>query len=120
MGGSEEGEDGDEEEVETDLPKDAKLVKSILRSMGVKQHEPRVVHQFLDFWYRYVVEVLGDAQLYSEHAGKPSIDSDDLKLAIQARISGGLSFSQPPPREVFYTSSGFFSCFFSVFVLTER
>ncbi|MCO5588449.1 hypothetical protein L7F22_042405 [Adiantum nelumboides] len=90
-------EGGGGEGTEEDLPRDAKLVKSILRSMGVKQHEPRVVQQFLDFCYRYVVEVLGDAQLYSEHASKPSIDCDDVKLAIQSRVN--FSFSQPPSRE---------------------
>eukprot|EP00249_Psilotum_nudum_P012471 c23803_g1_i2 orf=112-666(+) len=78
-------------------PKDAKLVKSILKSMGVQQHEPRVVHQFLDFWYRYVVEVLTDAQVFSEHAGKTIIDCEDVNLAIQTRVNH--SFSQPPPRE---------------------
>jgi transcription initiation factor TFIID subunit 9B len=77
---------GEDEE----LPRDAKLVKSILRSMGVEHHEPRVVNQFLDLWYRYVVDVLGDAQTYS--------DCDDVKLAIQSRVN--FSFSQPPPREV--------------------
>ncbi len=81
-----------------EVPRDAKLVRSILRSMGVEHHEPRVVNQFLDLWYRYVVDVLGDAQTYSEHAGKPSIDRDDVKLAIQSRVN--FSFSQPPPREV--------------------
>ncbi|CAK9221272.1 unnamed protein product [Sphagnum troendelagicum] len=84
---------GEDEE----LPRDAKLVKSILRSMGVEHHEPRVVNQFLDLWYRYVVDVLGDAQTYSEHAGKTAIDCDDVKLAIQSRVN--FSFSQPPPRE---------------------
>ncbi|KAI5080695.1 hypothetical protein GOP47_0003878 [Adiantum capillus-veneris] len=90
-------EGGGGEGAEEDVPRDAKLVKSILRSMGVKQHEPRVVQQFLDFCYRYVVEVLGDAQLYSEHASKPSIDTEDVKLAIQSRVT--FSFSQPPSRE---------------------
>eukprot|EP01018_Ginkgo_biloba_P037304 Gb_25067 [translate_table: standard] len=84
---------GDDE----DLPKDAKIVKSILKSMGVQQHEPRVVNQFLELWYRYVVDILGDAQVYSEHAGKSAIDCDDLKLAIQTKVN--FSFSQPPPRE---------------------
>ncbi|KAF3775254.1 Transcription initiation factor TFIID subunit 9 [Nymphaea thermarum] len=79
-------------------PRDAKVVKSLLESMGVQQYEPRVVHQFLELWYRYVVDVLTDAQTYSEHAGKPSIDCDDVKLAIQSKVN--FSFSQPPPREV--------------------
>ncbi|KAF3685834.1 Transcription initiation factor TFIID subunit 9 [Capsicum annuum] len=82
---------------EEDLPRDAKIVKTLLKSMGVEDYEPRVVHQFLELWYRYVVDVLTDAQVYSEHAGKASIDSDDIKLAIQSKVN--FSFSQPPPRE---------------------
>jgi transcription initiation factor TFIID subunit 9B len=82
---------GDAEE----LPMDAKIVKTILKSMGVQQYEPRVVHQFLELCHRYVVDVLSDAQLYSEHASKPTIDTDDLKLAIQSKVN--FSFSQPPP-----------------------
>ncbi|KAJ7951506.1 transcription initiation factor TFIID subunit 9 [Quillaja saponaria] len=81
-----------------DLPRDAKIVKSLLKSMGVEDYEPRVIHQFLELWYRYVVDVLTDAQVYSEHAGKAAIDCDDVKLAIQSKVN--LSFSQPPPREV--------------------
>ncbi|XP_049387086.1 transcription initiation factor TFIID subunit 9-like [Solanum stenotomum] len=83
---------------EEDLPRDAKIVKTLLKSMGVDDYEPRVVQQFLELWYRYVVDVLTDAQVYSEHAGKASIDSDDIKLAIQSKVN--FSFSQPPPREV--------------------
>lgn len=85
-------------EGEEDLPRDAKIVKSLLKSMGVEEHEPRVVHQFLELWYRYVVDILMDAQLYSEHAAKTTIDTDDIKLAIQSKVN--FSFSQPPPREV--------------------
>ncbi|KAK7388038.1 hypothetical protein VNO78_22839 [Psophocarpus tetragonolobus] len=88
---------GDKEE-ESALPRDAKIVKSLLKSMGVEDYEPRVIHKFLELWYRYVVDVLTDAQVYSEHAGKPSIDCDDVKLAIQSKVN--FSFSQPPPREV--------------------
>ncbi|KAH9611592.1 hypothetical protein KSS87_019042 [Heliosperma pusillum] len=85
-------------EGEEDLPRDANIVKSLLKSMGVEEHEPRVVHQFLELWYRYVVDVLTDAQVYSEHANKDSIEPDDIKLAIQSKAN--FSFSQPPPREV--------------------
>ncbi|PON35691.1 Transcription initiation factor [Parasponia andersonii] len=81
-----------------DLPRDAKIVKSLLKSMGVEDYEPHVLHQFLELWYRYVVDVLTDAQVYSEHAGKAAIDCDDVKLAIQSKVN--FSFSQPPPREV--------------------
>ncbi|KAK1358505.1 Transcription initiation factor TFIID subunit 9 [Heracleum sosnowskyi] len=83
---------------EENLPRDAKIVKTLLKSMGVDDYEPRVVHQFLELWYRYVVDVLTDSQVYAEHAGKTAIDSDDVKLAIQSKVN--FSFSQPPPREV--------------------
>ncbi|KAJ0250504.1 Transcription initiation factor TFIID subunit 9 [Hirschfeldia incana] len=85
-------------EGEEDMPRDAKIVKSLLKSMGVEDYEPPVIHQFLEIWYRYVVDVLTDAQVYSEHASKSTIDSDDLKLAIQSKVT--FSFPQPPPREV--------------------
>ncbi|KAI3455625.1 hypothetical protein Pfo_012288 [Paulownia fortunei] len=86
------------EEGEEDMPRDAKIVRELLKSMSVDDYEPRVVHQFLELWYRYVVDVLTDAQIYSEHSGKSGIDSDDVKLAIQSKVN--FSFSQPPPREV--------------------
>ncbi|ERN11281.1 hypothetical protein AMTRI_Chr04g242770 [Amborella trichopoda] len=85
---------GDEEEV----PRDAKIVKTLLKSMGVENYEPRVLHQFLELWYRYAVDVLTEAQVYSDHAGKPAIDSEDVKLAAQLKLN--YSFSQPPPREI--------------------
>lgn len=85
-------------EGEEDVPRDAKIVKSLLKSMGVEDYEPRVVHQFLEIWYRYVVDVLTDAQVYSEHATKSTIDSDDLKLAIHSKLN--FTSPQPPPREV--------------------
>ncbi|XP_051152092.1 transcription initiation factor TFIID subunit 9 [Andrographis paniculata] len=83
---------------EEDVPRDAKIVKELLKSMNVEDYEPRVVNQFLELWYRYAVDVLTDAQIYSEHAGKSGIDSDDVKLAIQSKVN--FSFAQPPPREV--------------------
>uniref|UniRef100_A0A0E0KEX7 Transcription initiation factor TFIID subunit 9 n=1 Tax=Oryza punctata TaxID=4537 RepID=A0A0E0KEX7_ORYPU len=83
-----------------DEPRDARVVRELLRSMGLSEgeYEPRVVHQFLDLAYRYVGDVLGDAQVYADHAGKPQLDADDVRLAIQSKVN--FSFSQPPPREV--------------------
>uniref|UniRef100_A0ACD5XLJ5 Uncharacterized protein n=1 Tax=Avena sativa TaxID=4498 RepID=A0ACD5XLJ5_AVESA len=83
-----------------DEPRDARVIRELLRSMGLGEgeYEPRVVHQFLDLAYRYVGDVLGDAQVYADHAGKVQLDADDIRLAIQAKVN--FSFSQPPPREV--------------------
>ncbi|GLJ06373.1 hypothetical protein SUGI_0037480 [Cryptomeria japonica] len=83
---------------EEEEPRDAKIVKALLKSMGVEHYEPRVVNQFLELWYRYVADVLTDAQTFSEHAGKSAIDADDLQLAVQSKAN--FSFNQPPPREV--------------------
>uniref|UniRef100_A0A453G877 Transcription initiation factor TFIID subunit 9 n=1 Tax=Aegilops tauschii subsp. strangulata TaxID=200361 RepID=A0A453G877_AEGTS len=82
-----------------DEPRDARVVRELLRSIGLGEgeYEPRVVHQFLDLAYRYVGDVLGDAQVYADHAAKPQLDADDVRLAIQAKVN--FSFSQPPPRE---------------------
>ncbi|KAI3767188.1 hypothetical protein L2E82_17276 [Cichorium intybus] len=82
---------------EEDLPRDANILKTLLKSMGVDHYEQRVVHRFLELWYRYVVDVLTDAQVYSEHSGKSTIDFDDVKLAIQSK-STSVS-PNPPPRE---------------------
>ncbi|XP_073299259.1 transcription initiation factor TFIID subunit 9-like [Primulina huaijiensis] len=76
---------------------DAKIVKTLLKSLNVDDFEPQLVHQCLELWYRYVVDVLTDAQVYSEHSGKSKIDSDDVKLAIQSKVNN-FSLSQPPPR----------------------
>eukprot|EP00897_Mesotaenium_endlicherianum_P003203 jgi/Mesen1/2910/ME000175S02066 len=82
----------------TELPRDARVVIAILKSMGVHDYEPRVVNQFLELSYRYATDVLGDAQAYAEHAGRRGVDVDDVKLAIQSRVN--FSFTQPPPREI--------------------
>lgn len=93
------GGDGGRREEAEEEPRDARMVKELLRSMGVGEgeYEPRVVLQFLELGYRYVVDVLSDAQIYAEHAGKSAIDPDDVRLAIQSKVN--FSFSQPPPRE---------------------
>ncbi|XP_056168849.1 transcription initiation factor TFIID subunit 9-like isoform X2 [Syzygium oleosum] len=87
-----------EKDEDLQIPRDAKIIKSLLQSIGIEEYEPRVVHHMLELWYKYAGDVLTDAQLYSEHAGKGLIDSDDIKLAIQSRVN--FTFSQPPPRGV--------------------
>ena len=47
----------------------------------------------------YASEVLEDAMVYSEHAGRGEVNAEDVKLAVQSRVS--FSFAQPPPREVY-------------------
>ena len=80
------------------MPRDAHVVLSVLKSMGVEECDDRVVHQLLEFMYRYVGEVLGDASAYAGHADRSTLELDDVKLAMQARVY--FAFAQPPPREV--------------------
>eukprot|EP00123_Amoebidium_parasiticum_P013595 comp22050_c0_seq1/m.32050 comp22050_c0_seq1/g.32050 ORF comp22050_c0_seq1/g.32050 comp22050_c0_seq1/m.32050 type:complete len:238 (-) comp22050_c0_seq1:216-929(-) len=79
------------------MPMQAKVVRSILSSMGVDDYEPRVVNMLLEFAHRYVGDVLEDALVYSDHANKARLDVDDVRLAIQSRVD--YSFTGPPPRE---------------------
>lgn len=79
------------------LPKDAQVIASILKDMGVTNYEPRVISQLLEFVYRYVTEVLDDAKLYSSHAGNTNITREDVKFAIQTKLDH--TFTGPPPRD---------------------
>jgi len=80
------------------MPKNGKLVAAMLGSMNVNRFERRVIQQLMEIMHRYICDVLEEANSYKEHAEKPFIDLDDIKLAAQARAS--FAFTQPPPREL--------------------
>lgn len=95
---------------------------SLLRELDIKDHEPRVINQLLEFTYRefmttlltvrlyiqssraqhilsgYVTCILDDAKFYANHARKKTIDLDDVKLASQMLLDK--AFTSPPPRDV--------------------
>jgi len=79
------------------IPKDGQVMISILKDMGINDFEPRVVNQMLEFSYRYVTNVLEEAKVYSQHAGKKQVDLDDVKLSVT--MQADQSFTSPPPRE---------------------
>ncbi|CAH0589291.1 unnamed protein product [Chrysodeixis includens] len=80
------------------IPKDAQVIMSIMKEVGISDYEPRVVNQLLEFTYRYVTSVLDDARVFATHAKKKTIDLDDVRLAVQMQLDK--SFTSPPPREV--------------------
>lgn len=80
------------------LPKDAHVIMSIMKEVGIPDYEPRVVNQLLEFTYRYVASVLDDARIFATHAKKKTIDLEDVRLAVQMQLDK--SFTSPPPREV--------------------
>ncbi|CAI2166807.1 9874_t:CDS:2 [Funneliformis geosporum] len=79
------------------VPRDSRVMQLILQAAGVEDYEPKVAQQLLEFAHRYTVDVIQDASAYAEHAGKNDIDIDDVKLAIQGRITH--SFTAPPRQE---------------------
>ena len=48
---------------DAEMPKDAKIIALILKSLGVKEYEPRVLHQFLEFMH--------SNYLFSQHKYPP-------------------------------------------------
>eukprot|EP01130_Rhizamoeba_saxonica_P019307 TRINITY_DN9944_c0_g1_i1.p1 TRINITY_DN9944_c0_g1~~TRINITY_DN9944_c0_g1_i1.p1 ORF type:complete len:146 (+),score=36.14 TRINITY_DN9944_c0_g1_i1:45-482(+) len=81
--------------LDSDVPDDAKRIVLLLKSMGVDHWEPRVINQLLEFMHKYVSDVLVESQEYSSHAERGEITPDDVKLAIDSRLS---STTQTPTR----------------------
>jgi transcription initiation factor TFIID subunit 9B len=82
------------------LPPTAREIAVLLASTpSVHDVQPGVLHQLLEFAQRYVTQVLQDAQVYADHAGRQgTIDIDDVVLAVQARV--GWEFGGRVPMEV--------------------
>ncbi|KAJ4492999.1 transcription initiation factor IID, 31kD subunit-domain-containing protein [Lentinula edodes] len=85
------------------LPPTARAIALILSSTpSVQDAQPGVLHQLLEFSSRYTQQVLTDAKVYADHAGRQDkLDIDDVILAVQARV--GWEFGGRIPSE--YISS---------------
>lgn len=82
------------------LPPTARSIALLLASTPtVQDAQPGVLHQLLEFSHRYTAQVLSDALVYAEHAGRAGkIEMDDIVLAVQARV--GWEFGGRIPKEV--------------------
>ncbi|PNF14588.1 Transcription initiation factor TFIID subunit 9 [Cryptotermes secundus] len=80
------------------IPKDAQVIMSIMKDMGIEEYEPRVINQLLEFTYRYITCILDDARVFANHAKKKVIDLEDVKLAVQMTVDR--AFTTPPPRDI--------------------
>ncbi|TVU37953.1 hypothetical protein EJB05_11298, partial [Eragrostis curvula] len=80
-------------------PRDARMMRKLLRSVGLKEgeYDPLVVPQFVEVARRYAGDVLVEARAYAGHAGRVSLEADDVRLAIRAKAA---SSPGPPRREV--------------------
>jgi len=81
------------------LPPTARAIALLLSSTPpVQDAQPGVLHQLLEFSNRYTLQVLTDARVYAEHAGRQDkIEYDDIVLAVQARV--GWEFGGRVPKE---------------------
>lgn len=82
------------------LPPTARAIALLLASTPtVQDAQPGVLHQLLEFSYRYTSQVLSDALVYAEHAGRAGkVELDDVVLAVQGRV--GWEFGGRVPKEV--------------------
>ncbi|KAI0796504.1 transcription initiation factor IID, 31kD subunit-domain-containing protein [Abortiporus biennis] len=81
------------------LPPSARAIALLLASTPtVQDAQPGVLHQLLEFSHRYTTQVLSDALVYAEHAGRSGkVEMDDVILAVQARV--GWEFGGRVPKE---------------------
>ncbi|KAH9843964.1 transcription initiation factor IID, 31kD subunit-domain-containing protein [Rhodofomes roseus] len=85
--------------VADNLPPSARSIALLLASTPtVQDAQPGVLHQLLEFSHRYTTQVLSDALVYAEHAGRSGkVEMDDVVLAVQARV--GWEFGGRVPKE---------------------
>ncbi|KAK2076992.1 hypothetical protein QBZ16_005220 [Prototheca wickerhamii] len=83
-----------------ELPRDGKEILGLLKSMGVSAIEPRVLHQLLDFEYRYTAECLQDAEAIAERSlgQRPTVQMAHILLAGELRSAH--TFTSPPSYQV--------------------
>ncbi|KAK7470822.1 Transcription initiation factor TFIID subunit 9 [Stygiomarasmius scandens] len=81
------------------LPTTARAIALILSSTpSVQDAQPGVLHQLLEFSNRYTQQVLTDAKVYADHAGRQDkVEIEDVVLAVQARV--GWEFGGRVPAE---------------------
>ncbi|QRW02129.1 Transcription initiation factor IID, 31kD subunit [Ceratobasidium sp. AG-Ba] len=81
------------------LPRDARIIALLIAANpSIKDAHPAVLHQLLEFAHRYTSQVLSDALVYAEHAGRAgAIQQDDVALSVQARV--GWEMGGPVPKE---------------------
>ena len=82
------------------IPPTARAIALLLASTPtVQDAQPGVLHQLLEFSNRYTAQVLSDALVYAEHAGRSGkVEMEDVVLAVQARV--GWEFGGRVPKEV--------------------
>ncbi|EIM88127.1 TFIID-domain-containing protein [Stereum hirsutum FP-91666 SS1] len=86
-----------------DIPPTARAIALLIASTpAVQDAQIGVLQQLLEFSHRYTSQVLSDALVYADHAGRSNkIEAEDVSLAVQARV--GWEFGGRVPKD-FITS----------------
>lgn len=71
------------------------VMQQLLESMGLERYEPRVVNQMVDFMYRYITDVLLDAETYAEHAGERMHETTLMSVPL----------IQPTPAHAYFSGN---------------
>ncbi|PIL36873.1 hypothetical protein GSI_00563 [Ganoderma sinense ZZ0214-1] len=81
------------------IPPTARAISLLVAAIpGVQDTQSGVLHQLLEFSNRYTAQVLSDALVYAEHAGRSGkVEMEDVVLAVQARV--GWEFGGRVPKE---------------------
>ena len=67
-------------------PPPLRSMHALLRSMGVLDYEPRVLHQLLEFVQHYSTDIFADSLHFAEHGGRPGhLESEDVLLSVRLR-----------------------------------
>lgn len=82
------------------VPQTARAISLLIAATPTVQgSQTGVLHQLLEFSNRYTAQVLSDALVYAEHAGRSGkVEMEDVALAVQARV--GWEFGGRVPKEV--------------------
>lgn len=82
------------------IPTTARAISLLVAATPtVQDAQTGVLHQLLEFSNRYTAQVLSDALVYAEHAGRSGkVEMEDIALAVQARV--GWEFGGRVPKEV--------------------
>ncbi|KAM5534881.1 hypothetical protein V8D89_011436 [Ganoderma adspersum] len=81
------------------IPPTARAISLLVAATPtVQDAQTGVLHQLLEFSNRYTAQVLSDALVYAEHAGRSGkVEMEDIALAVQARV--GWEFGGRVPKE---------------------
>lgn len=86
------------------IPQTARAISLLISATPTVQgSQAGVLHQLMEFSNRYTAQVLSDALVYAEHAGRSGkVEMEDVALAVQARV--GWEFGGRVPKEVRLTT----------------